>query len=64
MQGIKPVVAVARKYSDNGSFSHLIGYVSDISKIDLENSEFLRKVHVAGLKTGKTGLVFAASVWF
>ncbi len=55
-QGIKPVVAVARKYIKDGSFSHLIGYVSDISKSDLENSEFLRKVHVPGLKTGKTGL--------
>ena len=56
IQGIKPVVAVARKYLDDGSFSHLIGYVSDVSKSDLENSEFLRKVHVPGLKTGKTGL--------
>ena len=54
--GIKPVVAVARKYSEDGSFSHLIGYVSDVSKSDLENSEFLRKVHVPGLKTGKIGL--------
>jgi len=54
--GIKPVVAVARKYLQDGSFSHLIGYVSDVSKSDLENSEFLRKVHVPGLKTGKTGL--------
>ena len=56
MQGIKPVVAVTRKYSQDGSFSHLIGYVSDVSQSDLENSEFLRKVHVPGLKTGKTGL--------
>jgi penicillin-binding protein 2 len=50
------VVAVTRKYSQDGSFSHLIGYVSDVSQSDLENSEFLRKVHVPGLKTGKTGL--------
>ena len=56
MQGIKPVVAVTRKYSQDGSFSHLIGYVSDVSQSDLENSEFLRKVYVPGLKTGKTGL--------
>jgi len=56
IQGIKPVVAVARKYLQDGSFSHLIGYVSDVSVSDLENSEFLRKVHVPGLKTGKTGL--------
>jgi len=56
VEGIKPVVAVARKYLQDGSFSHLIGYVSDVSKSDLENNEFLRKVHVPGLKIGKTGL--------
>ena len=28
IQGIKPVVSVARKYLEDGSFSHLIGYVS------------------------------------
>ena len=56
IEGIKPVVAVARKYLQDGSFSHLIGYVSEVSISDLENSEFLRKVHVPGLKTGKTGI--------
>ena len=56
IEGIKPVVSVARKYLQDGSFSHLIGYVSDVSQSDLEDSEFLRKVHVPGLKTGKTGL--------
>ena len=54
--GIKPVVAVARKYSKDGSFSHLIGYVSDVSESDLEKSAFLREINVPGLKTGKTGL--------
>ena len=48
MEGIKPVVAVARKYSKDGSFSHLIGYVSDVSQSDLENSKFLRNIHVPG----------------
>ena len=56
MQGIKPVVAVARKYLQDGAFSHVIGYVADVSQKDLENSEFLAKIHVPGLKTGKTGL--------
>ena len=51
--GIKPVVSVARKYPKKGSSSHLIGYVSDISVRDLENSEFLRKINIPGLKTGK-----------
>tara|TARA_Y100000590_G_scaffold468302_1_gene650583 strand:+ start:868 stop:2829 length:1962 start_codon:yes stop_codon:yes gene_type:complete len=56
LQGIKPVVSVARKYSNDGSSSHLIGYVSDISTKDLENSELLREINIPGLKTGKYGL--------
>jgi len=56
IQGIKPVVAVARKYLEDGSSSHIIGYVSEISVKDLENSELLRKINIPGLKTGKNGL--------
>jgi len=56
MQGIKPVVSVARKYFKDGSTSHLVGYVSDISQRDLENSKFLREINIPGLKTGKNGL--------
>ena len=48
MQGIKPVVAVARKYSDEGSSSHIIGYVSETSIKDLENSELLREINIPG----------------
>ena len=56
-QGIKPVVAVARKYLlEEGSSSHIIGYVSDTSVQDLEKSELLREINVPGLKTGKSGL--------
>ena len=56
VQGIKPVVSVARKYLSDGSTSHIIGYVSDTSKRDLENSSLLREINVPGLKTGKNGL--------
>ena len=56
IQGIKPVVSVARKYLDEGSSSHVIGYVSEMSVKDLENSELLRKINIPGLKTGKNGL--------
>jgi penicillin-binding protein 2 len=56
VQGIKPVVAVARQYIEDGSFSHLIGYVSEISIKDLESNKFLRSINVPGLKTGKSGL--------
>ena len=56
IQGIKPVVAVARKYLEEGSSSHVIGYVSETSVKDLENSELLREINIPGLKTGKNGL--------
>ena len=56
MQGVKPVVALARKYVADGSSSHIIGYVADTSIKDLERSELLREIHVPGLKTGKNGL--------
>jgi len=56
LQGVKPVVALSRKYFEDGSSSHVVGYVSDTSVKDLENSELLREINVPGLKTGKNGL--------
>jgi penicillin-binding protein 2 len=56
IQGIKPVVALARKYLEDGTSSHVIGYVSEMSVKDLENSELLREINIPGLKTGKNGL--------
>jgi len=56
IQGIKPVVSIARKYLEDGSFSHIIGYVSAVSVKDLENSALLREINIPGLKTGKNGL--------
>ena len=56
LNGVKPVVSVARKYSVDGSSSHIIGYVSDISVKDLENNKFLSEINIPGLKTGKNGL--------
>jgi len=54
--GIKPVVALARQYMDESSSSHIIGYVSNTSIKDFENSKLLREINVPGLKTGKNGL--------
>ena len=54
--GIKPVLSVARKYYEDGSSSHIIGYVSDASVKDLESSKLLREINTPGLKTGKSGL--------
>ena len=56
MQGVKPVVALARKYSEDGSSAHIVGYVSEVSVKDLESTEWLREINVPGLKIGKNGL--------
>ena len=56
IQGVKPVVALSRKYFSDGSSSHIIGYVSDASVKDLENNELIREINIPGLKTGKNGL--------
>jgi len=47
VQGIKPIVAVAREYIEDGSFSHVIGYVSEISAKDLKN-----KASIFGTSSG------------
>ena len=56
LQGVKPVVALARKYNSDGSSSHIIGYVSETSVKDLKSSDLLREINIPGLKTGKNGL--------
>ena len=55
LQGVEPIVSVARIYHEN-SASHVIGYVSKISKQDLKNKEYLRNMNAAGMRVGKTGL--------
>ena len=52
---MEPIVSVARIYHEN-SASHVIGYVSKISKKDLKNKEYLRNMNAAGMRVGKTGL--------
>jgi len=56
MQGVKPVVALSRKYYEDGSNSHVVGYVSEVSVKDLKNNEYLKEVNVPGMKIGKIGL--------
>ena len=43
LQGLEPVVSVARVYEDNSS-AHVLGYVSQVSAKDLKNKEYLRKL--------------------
>ena len=55
LDGIKPVVSIARMYPDNSS-AHILGYVSQVSSKDLKNKKYLKKLHVPGMSVGKTGL--------
>ncbi len=55
LQGIEPIVSVARVYKDKSS-AHVLGYVSQLSAKDLKNKEYLREMSIPGMAVGKTGL--------
>ena len=55
LQGVEPIVSVARIYYEKSS-SHVIGYVSKISKKDLQNKDYLLDKRAVGMRVGKTGL--------
>ena len=55
LNGVEPVVSVARTYPDNSS-AHVLGYVSQISAKDLKTKKYLRDASVPGMTVGKTGL--------
>jgi len=55
LQGVEPIVSIARFYKDNSS-SHALGYVSQVSAKDLKNKKYLEKIAVKGIAVGKTGI--------
>ena len=55
LQGIEPIVSVARVYRDNSS-AHVLGYVSQVSAKDLKNKAYLKEMSIPGMPVGKTGL--------
>ncbi len=55
LQGAEPVVSVARLYTEPSS-THIIGYVSKVSKKDLQTKSYLENRVAAGTRVGKTGL--------
>ncbi|MDC0952758.1 penicillin-binding protein 2 [Pelagibacteraceae bacterium] len=55
LNGVEPIVSVARTYPDNSS-AHVLGYVSQISAKDLKTKKYLRDASVPGMTVGKTGL--------
>ena len=55
LQGVEPIVSVARRYNDETS-AHALGYVSQVSAKDLKNKKYLKDMSVPGMAVGKTGL--------
>ena len=55
LEGVEPIVSVARTYPDNSS-AHILGYVSQISAKDLQTKSYLQELAVPGMAIGKTGL--------
>ena len=55
LNGVEPVVSVARTYPDDSS-AHILGYVSQISAKDLKTKKYLKALSVPGMTVGKTGL--------
>ena len=55
LNGVEPIVSVARTYPDNSS-AHILGYVSQISVKDLKTKKYLKDLSVPGMTIGKTGL--------
>jgi penicillin-binding protein 2 len=55
LNGVEPIVSVARTYPDNSS-AHILGYVSQISAKDLKTKKYLKDLSVPGMTIGKTGL--------
>ena len=55
LEGVEPIVSVARTYPDNSS-AHILGYVSQVSAKDLQTKEYLQELSVPGMAVGKTGL--------
>ena len=55
LQGIEPIVSVARVYKDHSS-AHVLGYVSQVSQKDLKTKKYLKDMAVPGIAVGKTGL--------
>ena len=57
LQGAEPVVSIARLYTEPSS-AHVIGYVSKVSKKDLQTKSYLENKVAAGTRVGKTGLEY------
>ncbi len=56
LSGVKPVITLGRSYPFSKSYTHVLGYVSQVSQNDLVNSKIIKDRNVPGLRVGKSGL--------
>ena len=56
LPGAKPVITVGRSYPYGDSYTHVLGYVSQVSTNDLAQSKIIKERNVPGLRVGKSGL--------
>jgi penicillin-binding protein 2 len=56
LTGAKPVITVGRNYPYGDNYTHILGYVSQVSTDDLINSNVIKARNVPGLRVGKSGL--------
>ena len=56
MSGAKPVITLGRSYPFKESFTHVLGYVAQVSANDLIKNETIKERNVPGLRVGKSGL--------
>ena len=56
LPGAKPVITVGRSYPYAESYTHVLGYVSQVSAKDLISNKTIKDRNVPGLRVGKSGL--------
>ncbi len=56
LSGVKPVLSISRYYPYREKLTHIVGYVNQVNKNDIEKNKNLKNKFVPGLKVGKTGL--------
>ena len=56
LPGAKPVITLGRSYPYGESYTHILGYVSQVSVNDLVNNKIIKDRNVPGLRVGKSGL--------
>ena len=56
LPGAKPVITVGRSYPYGSSYTHVLGYVSQVSTSDIVENKIIKERNVPGLRVGKSGL--------